>query len=490
VWLGDPAELARVQAAPGAWRLRPAFDGRGTPINPALLSAYERADLLNQVAADPGSMVAFAAPEMSEAPCIGEDGMEPRRVVLRMFLISDGVSWRTLPGGLARVLEPDDVIGDRLPHTALSKDVWVLGDQARPQFGLPVVPAPTLAIRRTAGDLPSRVADNFFWLGRYLERLEGGCRLQRAAFSRIVRVAPSAPEVAELQMLTLCLTSADLVPDETDAALGAGLLSGALLVSLRDGGRLPWLINHLVRITELLRDRMTDEMHLTMTTQLRELRDTLRLVPRDDRQALEGAAALIQSALVYSATMSGLIAENMVRGGGRLFLDLGRRVERAQAIGGELVAALGHPLAGRQPGRVETGLRLVLELRDSVLTYRSRYLAVLQPAPALDLVLADAGNPRGFAFQLAEAQALLAEIEPGTPFAAQAEGLREAAEGMVRDVLRAADQTEAAAGLVPRLKQLQRGVASLSDDVSRHYFAVLPPVRSFGGPDVVRRGAA
>jgi uncharacterized alpha-E superfamily protein len=135
-------------------------------------------------------------------------------------------------------------------------------------------------------------------------------------------------------------------------------------------------------------------------------------------------------------------------------------------------------------------LRLVLELRDSVLTYRSRYLAVLQPAPALDLVLADAGNPRGFAFQLAEAQALLAEIEPGTPFAAQAEGLREAAEGMVRDVLRAADQTEAAAGLVPRLKQLQRGVASLSDDVSRHYFAVLPPVRSFGGPDVVRRGAA
>jgi uncharacterized alpha-E superfamily protein len=260
-------------------------------------------------------------------------------------------------------------------------------------------------------------------------------------------------------------------------------------VSLREGGRLPWLIGNLVRITELLRDRMTDEMHLTMTVQLRELRDTLRHVPREDHLALEQASSLIQAALTYSATMSGLIAENMVRGGGRLFLDLGRRVERAQAIIGELVGALGHPLAGQQPGRVETGLRLVLELRDSVLTYRSRYLAVLQPAPALDLVLADEGNPRGFAFQLSEAQSLLAEIEPEAPFTEQARALREQADAMVRDVLRAADQTEAAAGLVPRLKHVQQGVSVLSDDISRHYFAVLPPVRSFGLAPAIR-GAA
>ena len=493
VWLGEPDALARVQSNPQDWRLRPAFDGRGKPIDPTLLSGYERADLLRRVTADPGSMVAFAAPKMSEAPCIGADGMTPRRVVLRMFLISDGIQWRALPGGLARVLGEADLLGDRLPRTALSKDVWVLGDHPAPHFGLPAVPAPVLAIRHTAGDLPSRVADNFFWLGRYLERLEGGCRLQRAAFARIVRASPSPPEISELQMLTASLTSADIVPDETDAALGAGLLCGALLVSLREGGRLPWLIGHLVRITELLRDRMTDEMHLTMTVQLRELRDALRLVSRDDRQAMEQAASLIQAALAYSATMSGLIAENMVRGGGRLFLDLGRRVERAQAIAGELVAALAHPLAARQPGRVETGLRLVLELRDSVLTYRSRYLAVMQPAPALDLVLTDAGNPRGFAFQLAEAQALLAEIEPEAPFADQARALHEQAEAMVRDVLRAADQTEAAAGLVARLKQLRHGVSTLSDDVSRRYFAVLPPLRSLGmGAQPTRplRGAA
>ena len=97
----------------------------------------------------------------------------------------------------------------------------------------------------------------------------------------------------------------------------------------------------------------------------------------------------------------------MVRGGGRLFLDLGRRVERAQAVADELACALELPGADTQPALVEHGLRLALELRDSVITYRSRYSGVLQPAPALDLMLADPGNPRGLAFQLVTAATLL-----------------------------------------------------------------------------------
>ena len=117
--------------------------------------------------------------------------------------------------------------------------------------------------------------------------------------------------------------------------------------------------------------------------------------------------------LAFAATLSGLAAENMVRGGGRLFLDLGRRVERAQAVADQIACALEFPGAAQQPARVEHGLRLALELCDSSITYRSRYLAVLQPAPALDLLLADDGNPRGLAFQLAAMRALLSEIAGG-----------------------------------------------------------------------------
>ena len=42
----------------------------------------------------------------------------------------------------------------------------------------------------------------------------------------------------------------------------------------------------------------------------------------------------------------------------------------------------------------------MLEIADSVMTYRRRYFAQPQPAPALDLLLADDTNPRSLAFQL------------------------------------------------------------------------------------------
>ncbi len=124
----------------------------------------------------------------------------------------------------------------------------------------------------------------------------------------------------------------------------------------------------------------------------------------------------------------------MVRGGGWLFLDLGRRIERAQAVAAEAAATLDQP-----PARIEIGLRLLLELCNSVITYRSRYLTVIQPAPVLDLVLADPGNPRGLAFQLAAMHTLLDELSGDVGgaerLAATAAGLQAETEALVGGVL-------------------------------------------------------
>ena len=153
-------------------------------------------------------------------------------------------------------------------------------------------------------------------------------------------------------------------------------------------------------------------MHTVLTRSLRMLGENDEASCRlaSNARSLESASNLTTEILEFAATVAGLAAENMVRGGGRLFLDFGRRMERAQAITAELAQVLDQPGAVTQPGRVEAGLRLALELRDSVITYRTRYLAVLQPAPALDLILADEGNPRGLAFQLVAARELLREI--------------------------------------------------------------------------------
>jgi len=186
--------------------------------------------------------------------------------------------------------------------------------------------------------------------------------------------------------------------------------------------------------------------------------------------------------LAFGAAQAGLAAENMVRGGGWLFLDLGRRIERAANVAAWVAAAVDQPGAAVQPARLEPGLRLALELCDSAITYRSRYLTVLQPAPVLDLVLADAGNPRGLAFQLAAIRSMLTELAdaPRSPLAAAAAAVEDEVQAMIRDIVATPLQGEATSRLPARLRAVGDELGTLSDTISRRYFALLPVPQSLG----------
>jgi len=500
LWLGDPLARAEAGETLDDWMVRHAVDGTVPSLTPRALAEGDRQRLVQRMLAAPEDYAVSEILPASVAPCgrAGVLGLEPLPVILRLFLVHDGTRWQAMQGGLARVLgEPHPKTGRRaaLPH---SKDVWIPAEDAAEIQGPPLLTVPALPIRRGSGDLPSRVADNFFWLGRYLERLEGSARLLRAAASRLGQNDPSPRELAELASLTACLVRAELL--EAELAQGqSGLLSQAaiaraLLRATRDDGPVLWQLGQVARLADLLRDRLTGEVHLALHRGLRELAEKLRAVPtRDEQRGLEALADAAAAVLGFAATLAGLAAENMVRGGGRLFLDLGRRVERAQAICAEIARALAQPGAAGQPARLEPGLRLALELRDSVITYRSRYLTVLQAAPVLDLVLADEGNPRGLAFQLVVLRNMLVDLEgdAGAPLARMAEGLLEEAQAMVREVAEASVQAEAAVRLPPRLTAMEGAVAALSDRISRRWFALLPAPHALGaGPEVRLRGAA
>jgi uncharacterized alpha-E superfamily protein len=178
------------------------------------------------------------------------------------------------------------------------------------------------------------------------------------------------------------------------------------------------------------------------------------------------ALAEMATAIIRACTnLSGLAAENMVRGGAWMFLDLGRRIERAQAT----ARNVGHALSEPAP-RIEAGLRLALELCDSTLTYRARYLGAVQPAPVLDLVLADPGNPRALGFQLNAVAERLQEIgEADDRLAATAAVLAARPQDLVNEVLGATDRDAAAAALPDALFALEDEIGSLSDAVARRY---------------------
>lgn len=482
LWLGDPANIARVAEAPAAWRIRPALDGMA----PASESG-NAVHMLSRAAAAPSDYVAIAQLRPSLAPCLTDEGLRPQPVLVRMFLLFDGTRWQALPGGFGRVLSQHDLDAARLPLHALCKDVWVADEDEAELAGSGGFNPSALPVRRISGDLPSRVADTFFWLGRTLERLETAARLLRAALDRLERTRLSPRESAELRSVIGCLALVGLIEPESAAGLGPSALAERLLQVGRLRAPMPELLAEVSLKTQSLRDRLTNEVHSTLLIGLRNVGKALAdLRPGEtDRRApstreLEQVSSVV---LGFSATVAGLAAENMVRSGGRLFLDLGRRVERAWATA-RLIAQAIDQSAAQQPGPLEPALRLALELCDSVITYRNRYLSTLHAGPVLDLVLADAGNPRALAFQLAAIRDILAELAraPGAPLPLQASRLLRDA----RELARAAatvPEREAATVLPERLRAIERGVTELSEQISRKYFAILPAAHRVGGDE-------
>jgi uncharacterized alpha-E superfamily protein len=103
-----------------------------------------------------------------------------------------------------------------------------------------------------------------------------------------------------------------------------------------------------------------------------------------------------------------LAQENMSQLAGWRFLELGRRIERAISTSRFVRQFAFQPeFAG--------GLDVLLELADSQITYRRRYVMVAAPAPVIDLVVLDPNNPRSIAYQLGRIETHLAVLAKRSP---------------------------------------------------------------------------
>jgi uncharacterized circularly permuted ATP-grasp superfamily protein len=178
-WCGHEAERRFVLSHLPDLVIKPAFRRAGEiPVFPATLSSEARQQLAAKIEAAPEEYIAQEQISLSTAPVRTDSGIVPRHVVLRVFACWDGQSYSVLPGGLTRVsMEASSPIVS-MQAGGGSKDTWVLSS-SEDSSALRAFPGPDLPAL-AASPLASRQADNLFWLGRYVERVEGGVRLVRA----------------------------------------------------------------------------------------------------------------------------------------------------------------------------------------------------------------------------------------------------------------------------------------------------------------------
>lgn len=381
----------------------------GSPRFLRKLDAGMRKTLAQDLARNPWGWVAQRRIDPSTLPVLNAGRVEARPIVLRCFAATDGQGgWTVMPGGLTRYAVDPSLPIVSMQRGGGSKDSWILDGAAPAKITLIDSARDTqVSTRRPIGALPSRVADNQYWLGRYVERTEHLTRVLRAFALRAVdsAVAPVTEPLMAAAFARIGLQPA-LPPvrratGRTSAAHAHPLILTAM--TSRQLAALPALIEQVIRIAGQLRDRLAPDAWRVLS-RLASLAPLTEAASDSPESASPGAAiARLDGLLVDLAAWSGVVAENQTRGVAWRFLDAGRRVERLIQTAGLIDVAV----AATADDSRQTSLSFLLEATDSALTYRWRARAGLHLGPILDAIVVDETNPRALAFQAA---AILAHV--------------------------------------------------------------------------------
>ncbi|KQU54319.1 hypothetical protein ASG72_01320 [Bosea sp. Leaf344] len=400
-WCGQAREreivLDRLDEMSIAPAFRSAGGGRdGQPVLAGELDRPEREALRARIAARGMDYVGQEVVRLSTMPVYENGHLRPHPVTLRVFAAATPDGWKVMPGGFCRISDDADARAVIMRSGVRSSDVWVISDApVEPMSLLPT--ADRISIRRVVGTLPSRAADNLFWLGRYLERTEATLRLVRALLGRLLDADDASPGRSDtLRRLVNLLTAWGAAPGGKGQS--PALQAAVALHDVEHYGSAHATVREARRTASVIRERLSvDAWRL-----FGDLQGQLTLEP--GLQPSEGEAyEIADRALKSLAAFSGLSQENMVRGAGWRFLDIGRRIERGIAT----CRFARHFAEATAP---TDGLDALLDLTDSQITYRSRYLLGASLQPVLDLVMLDPYNPRSVAFQIDRLETEIAQL--------------------------------------------------------------------------------
>ncbi len=420
--------------------------GRG-PVLASELSASERERLTLAINDRGIDYVGQELVRLSTTPVWDQGRIAPRPFVLRVFAAATPGGWTIMPGGFCRIADQPDARAVSMGDGARAADVWVVSDKAVSTATL-LPTGDSVRIRRIAGWVPSRAADNLFWLGRYLERAEATLRLLRALGTQREPGKGSPTVLHSVERIQRLLVTWGATSQATRAQ-PAKVAAEALQSQERFGSALS-LLRAAQRTTTSLRERLSPDAWQVITEMTERLAEEV-----DDDDGVVVAAELTLQEL---ASFAGLAQENMNRAAGWRFLEMGRRAERA----------INTVRFARQFAYDEAGsedLDILLTLVDCQITYRSRYLVGPLLPPVRDLVVLDPYNPRSVAFQVSALNdhiASLPTLKEG--------GLIERPQRLAVALQATLTTAEAADLDTKSLFALEQDLLNLADAIGSHYF--------------------
>mgnify|MGYP001197030205 CR=1 FL=1 len=413
-WCGQPKEKDYVLAnLPNLVIKKLHRQPQGRSFYAAELSRSQLDALRRQILAEPHMYVGQEPVSFSTTPSLVNGRLEPRHAVLRTFLVARREGYAVMPGGLTRSapVRGGYIVSNQAG--GISKDTWVLTTTPQKYTSLWLQADRIERAIKSSYHLPSRAAENLFWVGRYAERAEASARLLRVIMNYLNDGEPvGSDDDATAQIMPFLLRALTHITMTYPGFVGKGSPKrlahpvDELLAVTLDGSRagsLSFNLKSLMQAAYAVRDLWSSDTWRVIDG----IDMPLNRMQKSRRQSLPNVQSQLNRLITSLMAFAGLNTESMTHEAGWLLLDIGRRLERSLLSIALIRAAFGT----KCPEPVEyLLLDAILRTTENVITYRRRYRSYLQLQTMLDLLLHDATNPRSLTYQLDKLQAHIAAL--------------------------------------------------------------------------------
>lgn len=475
-WCGNPQQLQLVMDRFTELVIKPAFSSAGgDEFIVSELASDARDDLRARIAKRPHRFVAQEKIVRSAAPVWKENAIESGHVALRVFAAQADRQWAAMPGALVRVASTSAPMELSVSAGEFSKDAWVIGTTPRGEESWLTAASEPVRLVRASSQLPSRAADNLFWLGRQLDRAGNTARLARTVAERLVGEEASGTEPEVLALLRSLVHDGMLEKAYAKPSPRRNLppVELALPKAIFDRGRptsLRSTVDEVFRLASLARDRISNDTWRSLRLQNSEF------TPTGSANVLSSGIEALDRLLLGLAGCAGLIHDGMVRGPAWQFLDMGRRVERCHWIAELLKTAL---VDEENADAHHDIMNALVDVFDCRITYRSRYMAAVQMAPLLDLLVCDETNPGSLAAQVHALHQHITKLPRAAGLAVKTAEQKHILSALHRVEMADVDAlcVEPASDLAVFLEDIVREIDSAADHITRRYLVHSGPLR-------------
>ncbi len=374
------------------------------------LSKAQREAVINKIKSQPYLYVGQEEVDFSTSPVFENGKLEPRYTVLRTFMVASKGGYEIMPGGLTRCSSEKGGFHISNQDGGISKDTWL--EIPIRNSGVPLLQNADIKGKSV---LPSRAAENLFWVGRYAQRVLRTSRFIRIVLRNLSQTGylndgqESDGQKALLQTITHLTATYPgfLETEESDTLVDDHLAEIHQLICNPDqSGGIAFTVSNLLKAMYSVRDRWPID-NWRIIDDIETVKRRLALVEPQGIRHVFSLLDRLNGSLLSFLEMN---RQSMYRGEGWIMYRIGQLIEEISLELTQYRSLLTFQYEESEEFYV---LEALLLSNQNLSSYRSVYRTYFDIGPVLDLLFFNKQNPTSILSQLEQLQKFIEQLPKG-----------------------------------------------------------------------------